>query len=75
MSKDIEIKCSASTACMSSVKNYKYQLSSTQKINLLVLTEHGQEIQFDFSGKLVSKHVTGESYFFLSELINLLNGL
>ena len=60
MRKDIENKCSTCNASMSSGENLRYQLPSTEKIKLLVLAEHGQEIQFDFSGNLYNKHVTGK---------------
>ena len=49
--KDNESKCSICTTCMSSGRNLKYQLPSTEKIKLPVLTEPGQEIQLDFPGK------------------------
>ena len=62
MKKDIENKYSTCTACMNSGKNLKYQLLSTGKIKIPALTEPGQEIQFDSSGKLHHKHVTGEPY-------------
>ena len=57
---DIENKCSACTARMNSCKTLKYQLLSTEKIELPVVTEPGQEKQIDFSGKLHKKQVTGE---------------
>ena len=61
MKKDIENKCSTSTACMSSGKNLKCHLPSTEKIRRPALTEPGQEIQIDFSGKLHNK-LKGEPY-------------
>ena len=60
--KDIEHNCSIFKACMSSSMNIKYQLRMTEEINQQVLTEPGQEIQIDFSGKLHNKRVTGEPY-------------
>ena len=48
-------KCNTCTACMSSGKNLKYQLPSTEKMKLPALAEPGQEIQIDFSGKLHNK--------------------
>ena len=39
-----------------------YQLPSTEYINLRVLNEPGQKIQYDYSGNLHNKHVTGELY-------------
>ena len=52
MRKDIENKYDTSTTCMSAGKNLKYQLPSTEKIKLLVMTEPGKETQVDFSGRL-----------------------
>ena len=62
MRKDIEIKGSTYTACLRSDKNIKCELTFTERIKLPVLTESVQELQFDFSGKLHDKHVTGEPY-------------
>ena len=50
--KDIEDNCSTYTACMSSGKILKHQFHSTEKINLPVLTESGQEIKLDIYGEL-----------------------
>ena len=61
MRKAIENKCSTCTAGMSSGKILKYQLPSTEKI-LPVLTEPSEEMQIDFYGKLLDKHITGEPY-------------
>ena len=47
---------------MSSGKKLKNQLQMTKKDNLPVLTEPGQEIRIDFSGKLHIKHVPCEPY-------------
>ena len=62
MKKDVENKCSTCTACMCSGMNIKYQLPSTEKNGLPALTEPGQQIQIDLSGKLHNKHVTGKPY-------------
>ena len=43
-------------------ENLKNQLPMTEKINLPVLTELGQEIYINFFGKIQNKHVTGEPY-------------
>ena len=60
--KDIKLKCTTSTACMSSGKILKYQLPMTEKIRLPVLTKPGSEIKIDFSSKLHNKHVNDETY-------------
>ena len=61
--KKIENKGSTWTTCIiCGKKNVKYQLTSTEKFKLLVLTETGQEIQTEFPGKPPNKHVTGPPY-------------
>ena len=45
---------------MSSGKNLKYQLQKHEFEKLKTLTEPGQEIQFDFSGKLNNKKLSGD---------------
>ena len=45
---------------MSSGKNLKYQLPKNEFGELKTLTEPGQEIQIDFSGKLNNKKLNGE---------------
>ena len=62
MRKDMEDKCSNSTACMSSSKNVNNHLPSTKKVLLTVLIELGHQIEIDFSGKLHNKYVAGEPY-------------
>ena len=49
-------------AGMSSGRNLKYQLLSTEKIRLPTLTGRGHAIQIDFSGKLHNKYITGEPF-------------
>ena len=66
MKKDIENKCSTCPACTSSGRILRYQLPSTEKIRLPpALTEPGQEIQVEFSGKLHNKHVAGDPNIFI----------
>ena len=60
--KHIENRCNIFTPCMISCKKLKYQLPSTDKIRLSILTKPGHEIQIGFSGKLHNKYVTGEPY-------------
>ena len=60
--KDIKDFCTTCSTCNSFGKNFKYHLPMTQKINLPVLTESGQEKQIEFSGKLHKEHVTEEPY-------------
>ena len=47
---------------MSSGKNFKYQLPSMEKINLMALTEPEQETKIVLSDNLYYEHVTGEPY-------------
>ena len=46
---------------MSSGKNLKYQLPKNKSGKLKTLTEPGQEIQIDFTGKLHNKKMNGEN--------------
>ena len=62
MRRDIENNCSTCTACKSSGKNSKHHSPLSEKLKLLVLTALGQEMQFDFSGKLLKKHVSSKPY-------------
>ena len=61
INKDIEDKVKSCIACMSSGKNLKYQLPKNGSGNLKTLTEPGQEIQIDFTGKLHNKKLNGEN--------------
>ena len=47
-------------ACKSSGKNLKYQLPKQNFGKLKTLTEPGQEIQIDYSGKLNNKNLKGD---------------
>ena len=60
MQKEIEDKTKNCVACMSSGKNLKYQLPKHEFGKLKTLTEPGQEIQIDFSGKLKNKKLNGD---------------
>ena len=60
MQKEIEVKTKNCVACMSSGKNLKYQLPKPNFGKLKTLTEPGQEIQIDFSGKLNNKNLNGD---------------
>ena len=60
MQKEIEDKAKNCVACMSSGTNLKYQLPKNEFGKLKTLTEPGQEIQIDFSGKLNNKKLNGE---------------
>ena len=57
MLKEIEDKTKNCVACMSSGKNLKYLLPKNEFEKLKTLTEPGQEIQIDFSGKLNNKKI------------------
>ena len=56
---EIEDKPKNCVACMSSGKNLKYQLPKHEFGKLRTLTQPGQEIQIDFSGKLNNKKLNG----------------
>ena len=56
MCREIEDKTKNCVACVASVRNFKYQIP---KNNLKTLTEQGQEIQIDFTGKLNHKKLNG----------------
>ena len=60
MCREIEEKTKKCVACMASVKNFKYQISKNNFVKLKTLTEPGQEIQIDFTGKLNHKKLIGE---------------
>ena len=57
---DIEMKVKDCTACLASGKNLKYQLPSKHYGKLGKLTEPGQEIQIDFTGKLHNQKIHGD---------------
>ena len=61
INKDIEEKVKNCIACLSSGKNLKYQIPKNGNGKLKILTEPGQEIQIDFTGKLHNKKLNGES--------------
>ena len=60
MQKEIEDKTKNCVACMSLGKTLKYQLPKNEFRKLKTMTEMGQEIQIDFSGKLNNKKPNGE---------------
>ena len=61
ITKDIEEKVKNCLACLSSGKNLKYQLPKNESGKLKTLTEPGQKLQIDFTGKLHNKKLNGES--------------
>ena len=60
MRKDIEQKVKDCTACLATGKNLKYQIPKNQYGKLEKLSEPGQELQIDFTGKLHNKKLNGE---------------
>ena len=60
MKQDIENKVKDCTACLASGKNPNYQLPKKHNRKLEKLTEPGQEIQIDFTGKLHNKKINGD---------------
>ena len=60
MQKEIEEKAKNCVACMASGKNLKYQIPKRESGKVKSLTEPGQEIQIDFSGKLNNEKLNGE---------------
>ena len=60
MLKEIEDKTKNCVACMSSGKNLIFELPKNEFGKLKTITEPGQEIQINFSGKLNNKKVNGE---------------
>ena len=60
ITRDIENKAKDCTACLASGKNLKYQLPKNHYGNLKTLTEPGQELQIDFTGKLHIKKINGD---------------
>ena len=61
ITKDIDDKVKMCIACLSSGMNLKYQIPKHQSGKLKTLTEPGQEIQIDFTGKLHNKKLNGEN--------------
>ena len=60
LKQDIENKVKDCTACFTSGKNLKYQLPKKYYGKLENLTEPGQELQIDFTGKVHYKNIHGE---------------
>ena len=58
---DIETKVKDCTACLASGKNLYYQLPKKHYGKLENLSEPGQELQIDFTGKLHNKKFNGET--------------
>ena len=61
INKDIGDKVKNCIACLSCGKNLKYQIPKNESGNLKTLTEPGQEIQIDFTGKSHNKKLNGEN--------------
>ena len=60
MREDIEQNVKDCTACLATGKNLKYQIPKNQYGKLEKLSEPGQELQIDFTGKLHNKKLNGE---------------
>ena len=60
MRKDIEQRVKDCTACLAPGKNVKYQIPKNKYRKLEKLSEPGQEIQNDFTGKLHNKNLNSE---------------
>ena len=60
MCKEIEDRTKNCVACMASGMNSNYQIPKTNFGKLKTLTEPGQEIQIDFTGKLNHKKLNGK---------------
>ena len=60
MRKDIEQRVKDCTACLARGKNLKYQIPKNKYGTLEKLSEPGQEIQIDFTGKLHNKNLNNE---------------
>ena len=58
---DIETKVKDCTACLASGKNLNYQLQKKHHGKLEKLSEPGQDLQIDFTGKLHNKKLNGET--------------
>ena len=60
INRDIENKVKDCIACLASGKKLKYQLPKNHYGKPKTLTEPGQEIQIDFTGKLHNKRINGD---------------
>ena len=60
MRKDIEQKVKDCTACLATGKNLKSQIPKNHYGKLEKLSEPGQELQIDFTGKVHNKNLNGE---------------
>ena len=60
INRDIENKVKDCIACLASGKSLKYQLPNSHYGKLKKLSEPGQEIQIDFTGKLHNKRINGD---------------
>ena len=60
MKQDIKNKVKDCTACLASDKSLNYQLPKKHYGKLQKLTEPGQEIQIDLTGKLHNKKINGD---------------
>ena len=58
--KDIERRVNDCTACLATGKNPKYQLQKNRYGKLENISEPGQELQIDFTGKLHNKNLNSE---------------
>ena len=58
---DIETKIKDCTACLALGQNLNYQLAKNHYRKLEKLSESGQEIQIDFTGKLHNENLSGET--------------
>ena len=56
----MEQKVRYCTACRASGKSLEYQIPKKQFGKIKTLTEPGQELQIDFTGKLYNKNLNGE---------------
>ena len=66
LKQDIENKVKDRTACFASGKNLKYQLPKKYYGKLEKLTEPGQELQNDFTGKLHNKNIHGDLHILIA---------
>ena len=63
---DIEERVKKCVSCLASDKNLKYQIPKHNSGKLKTLTEPGQAIQIDFSGKLHNEKLNGQSQILLA---------
>ena len=61
INKEIEDKVKNCIACLSSGKSLKYQIPKNESGKLKTVTELGQDIQIDFTGKLHNRILNGEN--------------